>query len=794
MKPSTSHTTSRLSNNFHIYLLCSIILWVWGSNAIWMVLDIRPPAWDQGGHLRYTFHYWQVLTSGAENWWVELLNVEPFYPPFFHLSMVLFSSVFGFTLDTAIIANSFYLTVCILSIYGIGKHLFNRSVGLIAGFLIACYPYMVNMSREYLISVMLTTAVTLAYYLFFKSENFEDRAFSLFFSIIYACGLMIKWTFLIYTLPAVLSGLFYGSLSPRKRLKQCLYYMGMIFSLLVLPFFIFVSGEIKWLFLLVELILIGTLVKKYSIELLSPQKLLNLIFLTSISVLICFPWYAHNLVNISKGMFKFGFPSIVLKGDMNWDLPIWGFYLEMMERQMGMPLLLLMVFAFIFLLFSNGSFNRTIFSWAIFPVIIFTFINNKAARYTMPALPAMALISSLALTQIQSIPWRKGLYALTGIIGLTTSLYVGFGAGSIPLPVLGGKLFGSNNSPVTQIWPIDKILNDIIDDADLNPGEYLTVRTLTNHMYFQRGGFRNITEIQGLPVTIKSVKRNVGEMTDYFITKTGDFGLHAFKDINPKLTRLLNNLALTKTFTTFKIYPLPDGSNGLILKKDIQPATDLPGVNNLEEIGKQFITAFKQYPIYGTKDAVNPKISIIPTENPQDIFLGRYKQIKFEADSVISNKIKIDDFELTFDNIQINIYDLILNNKLILFDLGRLTPKGTLHFDSLEHEAYKAMKGKGEVNIKGFDDSILIRASYILPQGQIVEGSTQIKLLFSSGKSIKPIVEFLKIGPFDLPSILFRRITDKEIILTSTPGWPLEMNIQSIQVHPHKLQINPTLN
>ena len=712
--------------------------------------------------------------------------LSPFIP--------LFSLVFGFTLDTAIIANSFYLTVSILSIYGIGKHLSNRSVGLIAGFLIACYPYMVNMSREYLISIMLTTAVTLTYYLFLKSNNFEDRSYSLFFSIIYACGLMIKWTFILYTLPAVLAGLFSGSLSLRKRIAQCLYYIGMVFSLLVLPFFIFISGEIKWLFLLVELIVIGMLVKKYSAELLSPQKLLNLIFLTCISVLICFPWYAHNLLNIIKGMSKFAFPSSVLKGLMDWDLPIWGFYLEMMERQMGMPLLLLFVFAFIFLLFNKGGFNRTIFAWAVLPAIIFTFINNKGARYTMPALPAIALISSLALTQIQSIPWRKSFYALTGIIGLTTSLFVGFGTGSIPLPVLGGKLFGSNNSPITQTWPIHKVLNDIIDEANLDPGDYLTVRTLTNHIFFQRGGFRNIAEIQGLPVIVKSVKRNVGEMTDFFITKTGDFGLHAFKDINPKLTRLLNNPALKKTFSNFKTYPLPDGSTGIVLKKAIEPATDLPGVDNLEEIGKQFMTAFKQYPIYGAKDAVNPEISIIPTENPQDIFLGRYKQIKFKADSVVSNKIKIDDFELIFDNIQINIYDLMLNNKLILFDLERLTPKGTLHFDSLEHAAYKAMKRKGEVNIKGFDNSILIHAIYTISQGLTVEGSTQINLLFSPKKSIKTIVEFLKIGPFDLPSIIFRGITNKEIILGSTPGWPLETNIQSIQIYPHKLQINPTLN
>jgi len=794
MKSLIPLTESRSEQKYFRYLLYLIILWVWGSNAIWMILDNRPPAWDQGGHLRYTFHYWQVLASGSESWWIDLLNVEPFYPPFFHLSLIPFSLIFGFALDTAVIANSFYLTVSILSTYGIGKLLYNRRVGLIAGFLISCYPYMVNMSRQYLISAMLTSAVTLTYYLFIRSKNFEDKTFSIFFSVAYACGLMIKWTFLFYTLPIVLAGLFNGSLSPRKRIAQCAYYTGLIFCLLVFPFFIYISGQISGLFLLVEFILIGLLVNKYSEDFLSPQKLLNLITLNCIAVLICFPWYAHNLINVSIGMSKFGFPSDVLKGGMDWNLPIWGFYLEMAERQMGMPLLLLFIFSLIFLLVNKNGSKPIVLAWAILPIILFTFINNKGARYTMPALPAMALISSFFLTQIQNIHWRQSLYALTGILGLVTSIFSGFGTGSIPLPFMGGQLFGSKNPPITQIWPIDKVLDDIIYEADPNPGKFLTVRTLTNHMFFQRGGFRDAAEIRGLPVIMKSVKRNVGEMTDFFITKTGDFGKHAFRDINPKLTRLLENPALKKTFTPFKTYPLPDGSEGLVLKKNIQPATNFPGVNNLEEIGKRFLTAFSQYPIYGIKDAINLEISIIPSGNPNDIFLGRYKQIKVKADSVVSNKIKIDDFELIFENIQINIYDLLLNNKLILFDLERITPKGTLNFDSLEQDAYKAMKKRGTVNIEGFDNSILLHASYTLPQGKTVKGSAQIKLLFSPGKSIKPLVEFIKLGPFDIPQIFFRRITDKEITLTSTSGWPMETNIQSIQVHPRKLEINPTLN
>ena len=732
MKPSTTLTSSQPNSNTHIYLLSSIILWVWGSNGIWMILDIRPPSWDQAGHLRYTFHYWQVLTSGSENWWIDLLNVEPFYPPFFHLSLIPFSLIFGFTMDAAIVANSFYLTIAVLSTYGIGKLLSNRHTGLIAGFLLSCYPFMVSMSREYLISTMLTSAVTLAYFLFLKSREFEDKIFSLVFSLVYVCGLMIKWTFLIYTFPAVIIGLFSGSLPIQRRLAQYLFYAGMVSGLIVLPFLIFISGEISWVFLLAEFLLIFILVKSYSTELVSHQKLLNLVTLTCISILICFPWYAHNIFNISIGISKFGFPAEILKGSMDWNLPIWAFYLEIAERQMGMPLFMLFTFSFIYLLIRReGSLKQILLWWAIFPIIVFTFINNKGARYTMPGLPAMALISSIALTQIQGYPWRKILYALTGFFGIITSLSSGFINRSIPIPFLGGQLLGFKNPPVVQQWPIDKILDDIISDSGTPASGFLTVRTLTNHPYFQRGGFRDSAEIRNLPIVIKSVKRNVGEMTDYFITKTGDFGMHAFKDINPKLTRLLKEPALKKTFKTHKYYRLPDGTKGVVFKKDVQPATHLADADNLEVLGKRILTAFSNYPIYGIKNAVNLTISIIPTENPGDLFLGRYREIRIKADSVVSNNVKIDDFELILENIQINIYDLILNNKLILFNLKRLTPKGTLDFESLERDVSRATKKKGSVNIVGSGNGILIQTRYTLPQGQILEGSAKINLLFS---------------------------------------------------------------
>jgi 4-amino-4-deoxy-L-arabinose transferase-like glycosyltransferase len=767
----------------HHFFLLAIILWIFGGNLIWILLDIRPPSYDQGLHLFRTFNYWEAMSSGSEDWWQDMLNVEPFYPPFYHLSLIPLSLIFGFTLDTGVIGNSFYMVILALSVYGIGKILYTRNAGLIAAFLVSSYPIIVSMSREYIISVMLTAMTTLAYYLFLKSENFENKKYSILFSFIYATGLMVKWTFFIYTLPAVLMGLWGETIGLKDRIIQFVYYIGMVAALLIVPFFILIIGEQRWIPLVLEFLLIFALIKSFPKVSLSTQKAINLISLSCISILICFPWYAHNLINILIGMSKFAFPGFDPEGAN----VTWSYYIKIISIQMGNPLMTIFASTFFYYIFKKGKINWMLLCWAIFPIIVFTFVDNKGLRYTMPSLPAMALVTAVVLTQVKNISVRKLLYPIVGVITLGTILYTGF----IPKPTF-MPYFGRGNLPITQIWPINSMLDDIIEEAKPKKGEHVVVRTLANFAYFQRGAFRDFAAFRGLPVVMKGVKRNVGEMTDFFITRDGDFSRQSSNAINAR-NLLIKDPALTKTFKLFRSYPLPDGNKGLLYKFDMEPANSLFGVTDLELIEKSLITAFSSYPIYGVKNSVNMTVSLTPTNNPQDLYYGRYKSIQIKANSVLSNKVLIKNFELLFENVQINIYDLLLNGKFRLFSLEKLTPSGTIHFDDLEKLAERGMKGKGTIKISGSKHSIIVKTKYFLSQGQIAEGETKMNILFSPGEKIQPAFEYLKLGPVNIPILFIRRITNAKMILTPTPKWPLETNIQSLKISPRKIEINPDI-
>ena len=785
--PSINTHPKKLVIGSHHFFLLAIIFFVIGGNLIWVLLDIRPPSYDQGLHLFRTFNYWEVISSGSENWWEDLLNVEPFYPPFYHLSLIPLSLLFGFNLDTGVIGNSFYMIVLILSTYGIGKTLYTKKIGLFAAFLVSCYPIIISMSREYIISVMLTSLTTLAYYLFLKSKHFENKKYSFLFSLVYASGLMVKWTFFIYTLPAVLAGLWGEKVDFRDRVNQFAYYFGLIAVLLIVPFFIFILGHQRWIPLVLEFLLIWMLIKGFPNTSISSQKIINLILLSCISILICFPWYAHNLINILIGMSKFAFPTTVLKGDMAWNIPILGFYVEAIGRQMGYPLMSITSITSIFYIFNRKKLNWTLLAWAIFPIIVFTFVNNKGVRYTMPALPSMALITSIILLNVKTIPLRKLLLSITGGTAFLTSLYCGFFSPPEFLPSL-----GQSNRPMTKQWPINLILNDIVEEGNPADGKHLSVRTLANFGYFQRGAFRDFAAFRQLPITMKGVKRNTGELTNFFITRNGDFSRQSSNAIHHR-NRLLKDPALTKTFKLFRSYPLPDGNKGLLYKFDMEPASNLPGVTNLSLIEKRLIQAFANYPIYGFKNGTNINIIISPTDDPKDLLYGKYKSIHVKADSVISNRLKIKEFELLFENVQINIYDLLLNGRFILFNIEKLTPRGTIYFDDLEDSLDQAMKGKGKVKLTGGKNSITINAKYLLNKNQSIKGKTKINILMKPGKSIQPTFEYLKLGSFDIPILFIRRITNTKLILDPTPSWPLKTNIKSLRVSSRKFEINPNI-
>ena len=123
-------------------------------------------------------------------------------------------------------------------------------------------------------------------------------------------------------------------------------------------------------------------------------------------------------------------------------------------------------------------------------------------------------------------------------------------------------------------------------------------------------------------------------------------------------------------------------------------------------------------------------------------------------------------------------------------ELDRIYPRGTIRFKELEELAIKAMEGQGEARLEGRKDQLVLRVSYRLPQGFDVNGKAVARVGFEPGRSIKPTLESLNLGPISVPQIFYRRMSNIQIHLTPTLGWPLHTDIHSIKIYPRHLEIN----
>lgn len=773
--------------------LSTLVLLAGAGNILWARLDAVPPAWDQASHLHIAYKYYQVFSTPTEQFWQDLLDVESYYPPLFHLSLAPLLGLSGFSTDAAAWINSFYVALIILATYGIGKELFDRQTGLMAAFLVVCYPFLASVSRQPLIDTALTAVVASGFYCSFRSNNFNHRKFSFLFSLVIALGFLVKWTFLFFLLPPVLMGLFSGDgESWRQKFSLLWFYLGLVTACLVLPFLIVIVSEWRWVPILLEVLLIYGLLNNRAAGWIPGKKIVNVMIMIMLPVVIAFPWYANNLVKMFKGLSLHAFRG-EWEGDPTAGLDRWLFYLRALELQTGVFLFFLFLVGAVLWMIRKQDFNWTLITWIVFPYLIFSLISNKDTRYTLPCLPAVALVSAQWIRHLKRENVRMGIWIVLMLSGIGAYVFSGFthhSLGRVTLPVLGEAPVVSSFPPVKQDWPIETILKDMMESSKVETGDFLIARTLTNHPYFHRGAFRNTAEISGLPIEVKIVKRNVGEMTDFFISKNDNLGPEfSLKDTRSKKGRLVNDPALRQTFPVFKTYPLPDGTMGVVYGRNVKPAHQLKGAGDLGQIGARFIEALAGYPKYGISQGENINVNILPTDRQEDIYLGRYKSITLTADSAVFSKVRIHNLKLVFEDVQINLYDLLLNGKLILFELGRLYPQATIRFEDVERRLMSKIKQDSEIRVEGEGDSIKANVRVDLPIGDI---TAEIKagMIFQPEEYILPVVETLRLGPVTVPEIFYRRLASQKIGLKPTPSWPIVTDVRNIKIFPRELVVN----
>jgi len=439
-------------------------------------------------------------------------------------------------------ALAVFMAVLLGSTYELGRRLDRPSTGLAAALLLGMYPIVYGLSRIYLLDVPLAAMVALAVCCLVAADRFRRLGASLLFGLAVGLGMLTKWTFVLFV---------------------------------AAPFVLAVAGMLA----------------EYS-----PRSLRNALLAVLVGGLVSAPWYFVQLASLGSFL-QSGSVYAVKEGDplvRSWQA--WTYYARALASDhIFLPFVGLFVLGLVLLLVKHklGRSVVLLVSWILMPYLVLSSFPNKNIRYTVPYLPAVALITALGLAQIRKAKvagaiWGvMAVYACVQFAGLSFGLSDRLGGAIVPASVslrLGAshlvvytESVHTASPPHAEDWRVQEILEDVLRDSDVFSRGDRPIRlvVLPNRPFFEPQGFRFHAELARLPMQVSFVT-GVGatdgagllQGSDYVVAKTGDLGPAWSLQEAAELTQALQDPAsdLGRQFVQIGEYTLPDGSEALLYR------------------------------------------------------------------------------------------------------------------------------------------------------------------------------------------------------------------------------------
>jgi 4-amino-4-deoxy-L-arabinose transferase-like glycosyltransferase len=534
-------------------VLLSVLGLLWlshvGANVFWLARDTRPPTYDMAGHASVTLRVANHIAAGELRPAARLLLVQN-YPPLLYLTAAPLAIVGPPTIDTLTLVNLFFLALLMLATYGIARELVGPDYGLVAGALVSLYPLVYGLSRQLLVDFPLTTTVTLTVWLLLRAGRFDSSWRSLALGVALGFGVLSKTTFVSFVAAPLL-------IAAVRALKQ--------------P---------------------------------SRRRLLNLGLAAATPAVMAARWYLPNLSNQLR-FIRFQAFAAAAEGDPQVSsLASWLYYLSAAgEVQIMLPLLVALLAAIVAVVLSRRLRSDwrvwMMLAWLAVPYVLVSLQPNKDPRYSMPLLPAAAVITALGLSTIRVRLVRLACVAVLGawacvqFAGLTVGLQGRlFGSGPAPIVMRISNLVTLalyNERPYTlapplaENWQSHEVLRDLVEDAS-ESGRRPTTRVivLPDARFFEPNVFiyqALAGRLQGLEIDgVGGVLRPEDALerlqrADYVIAKSGDQGpAFAAPDAQAFTSQIREGRGeLGGLFERVQLYRLPDRSKAFLFRRARHP-------------------------------------------------------------------------------------------------------------------------------------------------------------------------------------------------------------------------------
>ncbi len=349
--------------------LLALMLYSSAAHVATVQRDTAPPYVDSAGYFREIVYWHSLMRDGRWAKLAERLERQDARPPLSRLITAAIVTVAGDrSLRMVRQSQLFYLLMLLACTYGIGVRLTGRGAsGLLACVLLAAYPHVFGLNRLIWMDPPMAAFIALSV-------------------------LVLLWT---------------GGL--RRPWRCALLGLTLGLGMLTRPtFVVFVGGPVAYL--AAESWLVARRLDPAQRWARRRQLLRGMSLTMAVALLVALPWYLH-MSRALMGNLHFNAGMQELPGRSVTTLKSATIYLEYLHRnQIGKWLLVpLAVAAVPFLRHASWRARGVLGLWFLLPFLFHTFVITGVQwnRFTMPYLPALALISAVGLTRFRfSIPWR----------------------------------------------------------------------------------------------------------------------------------------------------------------------------------------------------------------------------------------------------------------------------------------------------------------------------------------------------------------------------------------------------
>jgi 4-amino-4-deoxy-L-arabinose transferase-like glycosyltransferase len=396
------------------------------STVAWTLVNRTLPSWDPADHMRTAYDFYRPLSLGRiAEFFGELFRAPHPYGPLYHWITAGIFLIAGVSPLTGIAANFAALAVLLISVNWIGDMLHpsipdNRSStaalrpGVLAAMLTVCYHFPAWLLHEAFLDYLLMAMVALAFALMMRAGDFHVRSDAILFGVVAGLGMLAKQTF---------------------------------------PFFFILPGMV---------LCCRAWIRR------DGRAIVNLALSTIVATLIASIWYVPHLNDV-VGIYRVN----ALNATVENEAPAFSFrFLSYYWGVLG-GLQIQLLFSILFVSGLTYSIRHRarqdwmLYLWILSGILSFTLLANKDTRYTVPILPAVALLS---VSWLDRIRMDRRMPAAAVIVAWAFVSFCNaqwpspkvdfrFSALGMPLYFLSGNVYRFDHRPLSEDWSIPEIVH-----------------------------------------------------------------------------------------------------------------------------------------------------------------------------------------------------------------------------------------------------------------------------------------------------------------------------------------------